>query len=219
MRLEFALATNRAALPVAAATCAECLRLSGIVSIYGRRLRLRHLVEAQPRPGVSTFGAALERWHRGAVPRIIAGGEGRGFCGPNPRIKAKEKCAATAAREGAASAILRAPAGARSMVMLVPGVAGRKNSGPNPRLGFSAPLRGAKCNQRKGKAIPSAAADKAAEPPTHHRFANNPSRSSLSSLHFHDKRQRVLSKENCGKIAPCPAFRDTSAPPNGYSPR
>jgi len=38
--------------------------------------------------GVSTFGAALGRWHRGAVPRIIAGGEGRWFSGPNPRIKA-----------------------------------------------------------------------------------------------------------------------------------
>jgi len=84
--------------------------------------------------GVSTFGAALGRWHRGAVPRIIAGGEGRWFSGPNPRIKAKEKCAATAAREGAASVILRGPAGARSMVLLVPGVAGRKNGGPNPRI-------------------------------------------------------------------------------------
>ena len=101
--------------------------------------------------GVSTFGAALGRWHRGAVPRIIAGGEGRGFSGPNPRIKAKEKCAATAAREGVASAILRGPAGARSMVLLVPGVAGRKNGGPHPRLGFSAALRGAKCRNSRAR--------------------------------------------------------------------
>ena len=111
--------------------------------------------------GVSTFGAALGRWHRGAVPRIIAGGEGRWFSGPNPRIKAKEKCAATAAREGAASVILRGPAGARSMVLLVPGVAGRKNGGPHPRLGFSAPLRGAKCRNSSARsavfAPPSAA--------------------------------------------------------------
>jgi hypothetical protein len=57
--------------------------------------------------------------------------------------------------------ILRGPAGARSTVLLVPGVAGRKNGGPHPRLGFSAPLRGAKCRNSSarsaGSAPPSAA--------------------------------------------------------------
>ena len=47
--------------------------------------------------------------------------------------------------------ILRGPAGARSTVMLVPGVAGRKNGGPHPRLGFSAPLRGAKCRNSSAR--------------------------------------------------------------------
>jgi len=67
------------------------------------------------------------------MPRIIAGGEGRGFRGPNPRIKAKEKCAATAAREGAASAILRGPARIRACRGAVDGNAGSGGCGPQER--------------------------------------------------------------------------------------
>ena len=78
-------------------------------------------------------------WGTGAAKRqqrIIAGGEGRGFCGPNPRTKAekamrRDSGARRTWRVGVPSAILRALARARRVFTLVPGVAGRKKQRPS----------------------------------------------------------------------------------------